>query len=156
VNGHLVWQVPYAPGTLEARGPGAEGQALVTNIETTGAPAKIVLSPDRPTIDADGQDVSIVTVSVADDQGRIVPTADNLVKFTIDGDAKIIGVGNGNPSSQEPDKAEQRKVFNGLCMAIVQAGKSSGTIHLTVTADGLATATVTINAQAVTLTPAVE
>ncbi|HUB26708.1 MAG TPA: beta-galactosidase GalA [Tepidisphaeraceae bacterium] len=156
VNGHLEWKVPYAPGTLEAHGINADGQTIVTKIETTGAPAKIVLTPDRTTIDADGQDVSVVTVAIADDQGRIVPTANNLVKFAIDGGGKIIGVGNGNPSSHEPDKAEQRMAFNGLCMAIVQSGKSSGTIHLTATADGLAPATAAINAQQAEITPFVQ
>lgn len=102
-NSHLEWMVPYAPGTLMARG--YENGRLVAEekIETTGAPAAITLTPDRTRINPDGEDLSIVTVAVTDAQGHIVPTADNLVHFEISGAGKIIGVGNGDPSSHEPD-----------------------------------------------------
>jgi beta-galactosidase len=145
VNGHLEWKVPYTPGTLEARGSGNQ-QLVIATEQTTGAPAKISLTPDRATINADGQDVSVVTVAVADAQGLTVPTADNLVKFSIEGDGRIIGVGNGNPSSHEPDKAEQRKAFNGLCMVLVQAGKTGGPIRLTASGEGLTSTTAVITA----------
>ena len=85
----------------------------------------------------DGQDTVPVAVEVLDAQGRIVPTADNLVKFTITGPAIISGVGNGNPSSHEPDKAEQRQAFNGLCMALVRAGYKEGKVVLKAEAVGL-------------------
>ena len=102
-NSHLTWKVPYTPGTLLAKGY-KDGQVVAQErVETTGAPATIRLTPDRPTINADGQDVSIVTVAVADAQGRIVPVADNLIQFELNGPGKILGVGNGDPSSHEPD-----------------------------------------------------
>jgi beta-galactosidase len=99
----LKWKVPYAPGTLSAKG--FKGGQLVaeTKIETTGAPAAVQLTPDRTTINADGEDVSVVTIAVADAQGRVVPVADNAVSFELEGPGRIIGVGNGDPSSHEPD-----------------------------------------------------
>ena len=82
VQGHVEWDnVPYAPGTLQAIGYN-NGVAVITNtVVTTGAPAAIALLPDRNTILADGRDVSVVTVAVLDAQGRVVPTATNLINF---------------------------------------------------------------------------
>jgi beta-galactosidase len=59
--------------------------------------------PDRPVIDANGEDASIITVAVADEQGRVVPVANNLISFSLEGPGRILGVGNGNPSCHEPD-----------------------------------------------------
>ena len=102
-NSHLQWMVPYAHGTLMARGY-KNGQLMAEEkVETTGSPAAIKLIPDRTTIDPDGEDLSLITVAVTDAQGRVVPVADNLVSFGISGGGKIIGVGNGDPSSHEPD-----------------------------------------------------
>jgi beta-galactosidase len=153
-HSHAEWSVVYAPGTLEARGYKGDQVVATTRVETTGAPAKLVLSPDRSTINADGQDVSVVSVAVADAQGRTIPTAANLVHFTVNG-GKIIGVGNGDPGSHEADKASQRSAFCGLCMAIVQAQQQPGPITVAVSADGLQSATVTLTAQPATPTPSV-
>ncbi len=78
-----------------------------------------------------------------------MPDANQLIHFTITGDGKIIGVGNGDPSSHEPDKCEdgkwQRSLFNGKCQVIVQAGTAIGNIHFTATADGLYEGNTDIN-----------
>ena len=103
-NSHLEWKVKYAPGTLLARGYTGGREILTTKVETTGEPAAIQLTPHRATMKADGEDVSVVTVQVNDAQGRMVPTADNLITFEIAGPGRIIGVGNGDPSSLEPDR----------------------------------------------------
>jgi beta-galactosidase len=102
-NGHLEWKVAYAPGALEARGYRGGQVVATTRVETTGAPAQLVLTPDRAGIAADGADVAVFTVSARDAQGRTVPTAANLVNFEITG-GRIIGVGNGDPGCHEPDK----------------------------------------------------
>ncbi len=103
-NSKLTWQVTYAPGTLSAKGYDAAGNMIAeSEVETTGPAASIQLTPDRPTIQADGGDVSVVTVSAADAQDRTVPVADNQIQFAVTGPGKIIGVGNGDPSSHEPD-----------------------------------------------------
>lgn len=102
-NSHLQWLVPYAPGTLMARGYKDGKLQAEEKVETTGAPAAIKLTPDRTTINPDGEDLSIITVAITDAQGRVVPVADNLVNFEISGGGRIIGVGNGDPSSHEPD-----------------------------------------------------
>lgn len=149
-NSHLEWKVPYKPGTLEARG-WRQGKVLTTKVETTGDPVSIQLSPDHASIHADGEDVCAVDVPVLDPQGREVPIADNLIRFEVNDKARIIGVGNGNPSSHEPDKYldghYQRRLFNGKCQVIVQSTRDHGSIVLNAFSDGLKAATITIVAQ---------
>jgi beta-galactosidase len=153
-NGHAMWKVPYEPGVIEVRATtGLPSTAPMATRETTGAPAKIVLRPDRATIAADGEDVSIVEVQVVDEKDRLVPTAGGLITFSATGGGKIIGVGNGDPSCHEPDHASARSAFNGLCLAIVQSTKQAGQIRVEATSPGLTSATVTITAQTATPRP---
>jgi beta-galactosidase len=103
-NSKLSWQVKYAPGTLSAKGFDAAGKPIAeTKVETTGDATQIQVTPDRKTINADGEDVSVFTVSALDAQGRVVPVAQNKINFAIEGTGKILGVGNGDPSCHEPD-----------------------------------------------------
>ena len=102
-NSHLEWQVPYEPGDLSAKGYKNGKDAAFSLLQTTGDPVSVVLMADRSTINADGEDVSVVTVRALDKQGRPIPTASNLIRFSLEGPGKIIGVGNGDPSCHEPD-----------------------------------------------------
>ena len=102
-NSHLAWKVKYAPGTLEAKGLNAGQVVAQDKVETTGLAAGIKLSPDRAAIKADGEDLSVITVAVVDDQGRVAPVAGNLVEFDLAGPGRILGVGNGDPSCHEAD-----------------------------------------------------
>ena len=102
-NSHLRWEVKYAPGALSAKGYRAGQVVAETKVETSGAPASVQLVPDRTAINADGEDVSVVTVSVTDAQGRVVPVATNSVQFDLEGPGRLLGVGNGDPSCHEPD-----------------------------------------------------
>jgi len=127
---HLEWKVKYEPGVLEARGT-KDGKVILTEKrETIGAPASIKLTPDRTEINADGEDISVIRVEAFDQQGRSVPTADNLLMFKITGEGKLIGVGNGDPNCQESDKDPRRSLFNGLAQLIVQSTRTSGTIRI--------------------------
>ena len=97
---------------------------------------------------ADGKDATVINMTAVDRQGREVPNANNLIKFFISGDAKIIGVGNGDPSSHEPDKcaegAWQRSLFAGKCQVIVQSTRETGKIHFDAKAAGLWTGSTDI------------
>ena len=158
-NSHARWTVPYAPGVLEARGYKDGKVALTGRRETTGEPSKLSLNPDRSKLAADGEDVSTVALEVRDAQGRIVPTASDLVRFSLVGPGKIIGVGNGDPSSREADKPDAiasatRKAFNGLCMVFLQSTKSPGAIRIEASAEGLEAVSVVIRSEAATPRPA--
>ncbi|MGC4101741.1 beta-galactosidase GalA [Ferruginibacter sp.] len=149
-EGHLQWKVKYAPGKLEAFGK-RNGRKLYTKIETTGNAYQLILTPDRKTIKADGQDVCVMNVTVTDNKGREIATAMNNISFVVEGNAKIIGVGNGDPSSHEPDKFFdnnwQRKLFNGKCQVIVQSTGNAGEFKFTASSGGLQPATTTIAIQ---------
>ena len=100
----IKWAVPYAPGTLSARGYIGGKLVAETKVETAGPPAAVHLKPDRETVGADGRDAAVFTVSITDAQGRVVPDAGNAVSFDLEGAGHILGVGNGDPSCHEPDK----------------------------------------------------
>jgi len=138
-NSHLQWTVNYQPGTLKAIGR-KDGMLVEHSVETTDEPMDIVTTPYKTTMLADGKDATVINFSVVDQKGREIPNAQNLLKFTISGDAKILGVGNGDPSSHEPDTCPegiwQRSLFNGKCQLILQAGKTPGFIKLKVESDG--------------------
>ncbi|MHB8614837.1 MAG: beta-galactosidase GalA [Candidatus Acidiferrales bacterium] len=154
-NSHLEWKLNYAPGTLLARGFTAGKLIAESRQETTGAPTAIKLTPDRQAINADGEDVALITVAVLDEKGRVVPIADNEITFELAGPGKVIGVGNGDPSSHEPDKTSRRKAFNGLAQVIVQTQKQPGDIVLTAHSPGLQSATLNITANAASSRPSV-
>jgi beta-galactosidase len=154
-DSHLAWNVAYAPGTIEARGFKGDNVVITAKRETTGPAAKLVMAADRKEISADGEDVAMFAVEVRDADDRIVPITDNVVNLRVSGAGKLIGTGNGDPTNQEPDKGTSRKAFCGLCMAIVQSGKSASDITVEATSPGLSPATVTIAAKSVTLRPQV-
>jgi beta-galactosidase len=134
---HLVWTVPYEPGVLKAVGT-KEGQVVCEReIVTAGPPARIELSADREAIAADGRDVVHLTVQILDAKGNPAPTADDLVTFDVHGPGRIVGVDNGNPLSHEPFQSNQRRAFNGLCLAIVQSSAEAGPLEVTASAPGL-------------------
>ena len=141
-NSHLQWSVPYQAGVLEAVAY-KNGRRITANVQTTGAAYKVLLTPSKTTMQADGKDASVMNVSVVDRQGKEVPDANNLIQFKIKGDAKIIGVGNGDPSSHQPDNYMngdwQRSLFNGKCQVIIQAGTNQDNLKFEATSEGLQT-----------------
>lgn len=146
---HVMWRLQYRPGTLKAISRKNGKTVLTREVSTAGAPAKIVLEADRSTIKADGKDLSFVTVKIEDKDGNMVPYADNLVNFKLNGHAFIAGVDNGSETSHESFKANYRKAFHGLALAIVQAENKAGTITFTATSQGLKPATVVIKSTAI-------
>ncbi|HYC99374.1 beta-galactosidase GalA [Brevundimonas sp.] len=107
-NAHLEWTVPYEPGRLTAIGYRDGRRVSSGEVRTAGAPAAIALEPDRTTLLSDDVDTVPVLVSVRDRRGDVAPLANDLVEFSISGPGRIIGVGNGDPGSHEPDQSVER------------------------------------------------
>lgn len=144
---HVMWRLKFEPGTLKAVSRKDGKVVLSREVHTAGKPAKIELIADRKNIKADGKDLSFITARILDKDGNIVPDANNLVNFKINGNAFIAGVDNGDPVSHDPFKANERKAFNGLALAIVQTKQKAGTITFTATSKDLQGATVVLQAK---------
>lgn len=134
---HVEWKLKYKPGILRAVSRKDGREIMTAQVKTAGKAAKVVLEADRREIQADGKDLSFITVRVTDADGNTVPDAANLIDFKLDGPGMIAGVDNGYQASLEPFKANYRKVFKGKCLLIVQSAEKQGLLKITANAEGL-------------------
>ena len=151
-NGHLKWNATYKPGRVVAYGYKNGKRILTETIETTKPAAKTVLKADRSQISADGRDLAVITIEVQDQKGRIVPDACPVLTFTLTGNGRILGAGNGDPSYpglDHPDAMDCHQfttpAFNGLAQLLIQSTDDAGTLQLTCTSEGLSTSTLQLN-----------
>ena len=151
-NGHLKWTAIYQPGKMVAVGYKDGKRVITQTVETTKPAARLLLTADRTTIKADGRDVAIVTIEVKDTKGRTVPDACPLLTFRLNGNGRIIGAGNGDPSYLGADHPQDKDcttfqipAFNGLAQVLIQSTHTAGSLQLTCTADGLKEHTITLN-----------
>lgn len=141
----VVWEVSYAPGRIEARGIDKGKTAAVHKLQTAGKEKRIELVADRKVISADGIDLCNVEIKITDENGILVPSADHQLKFDVQGPGKIVGVDNGDVTSMESYKAETRKAFYGRALVVIQSAQKSGKLTLTVKAEGLEDAKLTVD-----------
>lgn len=142
---HLEFRVEYRPGKLTAVAKDENGQEIARDVVKTANEAKAIdLSADRQVIEADGYDLSYITVDIVDENGTLVPDASNLVNFEVSGNGVIVGVDNGNAASVERYKDNKREAFNGKALVIVQSTKNAGSFTLTATSNGLSTDTINV------------
>ena len=144
---HVAWRVKYEPGTIKAVSRKDGKVVMEKEIHTAGEPAQIRLTADRTNIQADGTDLSFVTVEILDKDGNLCPNADNLVNFEVEGEAFIAGVDNGSPISMERFKDNKRKAFYGKCLVVLQNNGRKGDIQLNAVSEGLKNATIMLNAE---------
>lgn len=150
-NGHLTWKATYQPGKVVAYGYKNGKRTMTQAIETTKAPYKTVLKADRQELMADGRDVAVITVEVQDQKGRVVPDACPLLTFTLEGNGRILGAGNGDPmylGGDHPKDKDCRQftvpAFNGLAQVLVQSVEDASTITLRCKGEKLQTGSVCI------------
>jgi beta-galactosidase len=148
---HLSWTVPFAAGTLRAVGRRGNTVAAADSVRTAGTPARVVLTPDKNSMKADGEGLAFITADIMDANGVLCPRAGNSVSFSITGPGTIVGVDNGNSLDHSAYKTNVRQAFNGKSMAIVQIGTTAGTITVTATSGGLTAGTAAITATASTV-----
>jgi beta-galactosidase len=144
----LEWSVPWSSGTLRAECKKGGSVVAETSIKTAGVAAKLALSADRDPIVADGKDLVFVTADVQDQDGLIVPTAENSIAWSITGPGTLVGLDNGNPVDTTPYKGTSRKAFSGKALAIVRSTKAAGSIVIQATSNGLASEPLTVVTQA--------
>ena len=143
---HVYWRLPFEHGRVKVVSRKNGKEVLTKEMKTAGEPSQIRLTADRQAINADGQDVSFVTVEVLDENGNVCPNAENLIRFNVSGNGSVVGVDNGSPTSMERFKATERKAFYGKCLVVVKSEKKSGVIHLTAISNGLMNDAIEIKA----------
>ncbi len=144
---HVCWRVPFTPGTLKAVSRKNGQVVMEQEIHTASEAHHLEVTADRSTLQADKTDLSFVSVEVMDKAGNLVPNANNLIRFTVEGDGFIAGTDNGDQNEHRSLKAPERKAFYGKAMAVVQNTGKKGTIRLTATAEGLPPVTIDIKVQ---------
>jgi len=141
---HVMWRVPFQPGTLKAISRKKGKVVLVKEIKTAGKPFKIELVADKKNIKADGKDLSFVTARVLDKKGNLVPGANNLITFSITGNANIAGTDNGYQADTVSLSSNKRQVWKGMALIIIKSGLKKGNSTLTASATGLPLATIAL------------
>jgi beta-galactosidase len=152
----VTWKVPYQPGKLEVVAFTAGKEIARRAVETTSEPVSLQLLPDRTAIVGDGWDAVPITVQALDAKGRPVPSANLPITFSISGPGEIIGLGNGDANSHEPEKGNQRSLYNGLAQVIIQSKtNSNGTISLVASSGNVQAATLVLTVKDTTPIPSV-
>ena len=141
---HVMWRIPFEPGTLKAVSKKNGKIVLTTAIKTAGQPARIELTADRKNIKADGNDLSFITARILDKDGNLVPGANDLVEFNITGNATIAATDNGYEADTTSFSSKKRRAWKGMALAIVKATTKKGNSTLTAKAPGLPLATIAL------------
>ena len=139
------WDVVYQPGVLRAVGYKNTGETSLYELKTAEDPQEILLTVDRNSITADGQDLNYITVEILDANGVRNPLAQNLIHFEIEGPGSILAVGSSNPMGIESFREPMRKAYQGRCLVIIKAENQPGKIHLKANSIGLNPSEITIN-----------
>ncbi|SFD98226.1 beta-galactosidase [Chitinophaga sp. CF118] len=140
--------VTYKPGVLRVIAYKNGKVWAADTVKTAGKAAQLQLIPDRSNIQADGKDLSFITLRVLDSEGVLVPRADNQINFEISGPGEIICTDNGDPANLESFHLKERKAFNGLAIVIVRAkAGAKGQIQVTAQSSGLTPVRIVLNAQ---------
>lgn len=145
-GGASNWNVPYEAGVIEAIARTQGREVARDTLRTAGKAAKIQLVVDRPSLGQNWDDVSHIEVRILDENGTVVPKAENLVHFKISGPGKVIAVDSGSVVSTERFQATQRKAYQGKCLAMVRA-TGKGSITVSAESNGLPSATIDISAE---------
>ena len=143
-----TFDVPYTPGTLKAVGVKGNRDVAESVLTTAGKPARVRLTADRAVLEADGQDLSFVTVEALDTEGRFQPNSDQEVQFALNGPGVIAAVGNGDGKDVAAYQGDRRKLFQGRALVVVRTSRQPGPIQLTATTPGMIEGAVTIQAKA--------
>ena len=136
----IRWKnVVYQPGYVEARAycAGVKGPEAIHRIETTGEAVRLVAVPDNDRWQADGMDLQHVRIHAVDKKGRRVYQAQQELSFSVEGDARIVAVSNGDQNSDELNVTDHRRLYNGSALVILRAGKKAGKITLTTSCEGM-------------------
>ena len=131
-NHTIVWNVPYTPGTLTAKGYNGNDKVAQYVIKTSKTTHRAVLVPDRTTIKADGQDISCIAIHLEDEDGNLVQTDDRKLTVTVEGEGKLLGIDSGDLRREESFAGNQLKTYFGRALVTIQSTRKPGQIKVNV------------------------
>jgi len=149
----LRWQVPSGEGVFSALGKRRGVVVCSAEWRAPGEPERLLLAQDRETLLANGEDIAHIEVRIVDANGVRVEDAQHEVTCTVRGPARLIGMESGNARSHEDYKSNRRKAFQGRLLLYIQSGKEHGEVEVSLTAEGLAPASVRLEVEHPTLAP---
>ena len=139
----IKWEhVKYAEGTLQAIAYNNGKVVARHKIETTGKAVRLIVTPDNSKWQADGMDLQHVRIEAVDKKGRRVPMAQDELTFSVEGDARIVAVTNGDNNSEELNVQDHRRLWNGSAMVILRSGQSPSKVQLKVSSPAFKTTTI--------------
>ena len=134
LRNRIQWKdIPYQEGKIEAIAYNNGKEVARHQLETTGEAERLVAETDNTHWKADGMDLQHIDIRAVDKKGRQVLKADDELTFEVEGPARLIAVSNGDITSNEPDVASHRHLWNGHAMVILRAGREKGKVTLKIT-----------------------
>jgi beta-galactosidase len=137
-NHTIVWNLPFTPGRIEAKGVNGTDTVAHFEIKTAGEPVKLKATPDRSILKADGQDLSYIQLELLDKDGTLVQHLNRKIKGTIEGEGKLIGLINSDLRRTTPFTSKEDNTYFGRAMAIVQTTRKAGEIRLKLEVENMA------------------
>jgi len=136
-NNTIVWNVPFTPGEISAKGINGTDTVATYMIRTAGEPASLKATADRSQLKADGQDLSYIQLELLDKDGTLVKHINRKVRGTIEGEGKLIGLVNSDLRRTTPFTSTEDNTYFGRAIAIVQTTRKAGNIRLRLDVEGL-------------------
>ncbi|MUT65379.1 glycoside hydrolase family 2 TIM barrel-domain containing protein [Paenibacillus sp. NEAU-GSW1] len=141
------WRIPYTEGTLRAVAYDEHNKPIATDVQASfGNAAAVVLTPDKQTISADGEDLIFIEISAADLQGRPVANANNRIHVAVEGPGRLVGLDNGDSTDYDSYKGTHRRMFSGKLLAVIASTAEAGSIVVRAASNGLTAGELTLNA----------
>lgn len=143
-----VFTVPFEAGVIKAVGYDESGNVVSEQeLKTPSDPAKVVMNTENATIMADGRDISFVEISVQDKDGNPVGNARSRIKVEVSGAGRLVGLDNGDSTDYDSYKGDNRRLFSGKLLAMVESTLDAGTITVRAYSEGLEPAELTITSE---------
>lgn len=131
------FKVPFEPGVLRVVGHFADGSECSEVLHTPSDPAAVVLTSDKETLLADGRDIAFVEISTVDVNGIPVGNARNLIRVEVSGAGRLVGLDNGDSTDYDSYKGDNRRLFSGKLLAMIESTLQPGEITVRAYSEGL-------------------
>ena len=136
-NHTIIWNVPYTPGKLVAKGYNGNKIVATKQLITSYKTTDILLKQDRTEIKADGQDLSHVAVQLCDKDGNPVQVDDRKLTVSVEGDGTFRGLDTGDLRRETPFGSNELKTYFGQALIIVQSTRKAGQIKVNIQVEGI-------------------